>query len=45
MGFFLETVIGGLMSGMLYGLVALGLVHPDKVKKNTSEHALLGLTI
>lgn len=26
MGFFLETVIGGLMSGMLYGLVALGLV-------------------
>lgn len=26
MGFFLETVIGGLMSGMLYGLVALGFV-------------------
>ena len=26
MGFFLETFIGGLMSGMLYGLVALGFV-------------------
>jgi len=26
MGFFLETVIGGLMSGMLYSLVALGFV-------------------
>lgn len=26
MGFFLETVIGGLMSGMLYALVALGFV-------------------
>lgn len=26
MGFFLETLIGGLMSGMLYGLVALGFV-------------------
>ncbi|KNZ31360.1 MAG: ABC transporter permease [Methylibium sp. NZG] len=26
MGFFLETMIGGLMSGMLYGLVALGFV-------------------
>jgi len=26
MGFFLETLIGGLMSGMLYSLVALGLV-------------------
>ena len=26
MGFFLETVIGGLMSGMLYTLVALGFV-------------------
>ncbi len=24
MGFFLEALIGGLMSGMLYGLVALG---------------------
>ncbi|CAG1015501.1 High-affinity branched-chain amino acid transport system permease protein LivH [Burkholderiaceae bacterium] len=26
MGFFLETVIGGLMSGMLYSLIALGFV-------------------
>ena len=26
MGFFLETLIGGLMSGMLYGLVAIGFV-------------------
>ena len=26
MGFFLETLIGGLMSGMLYSLVALGFV-------------------
>src|SRR5499433_3677886 len=26
MGFFLETLIGGLMTGMLYSLVALGLV-------------------
>ncbi len=26
MGFFLETLIGGLMTGMLYGLVALGFV-------------------
>src|SRR5690606_42146967 len=26
MGFFIETVIGGLMSGMLYALVALGFV-------------------
>ena len=26
MGFFLETMIGGLMSGMLYSLVALGFV-------------------
>ncbi|MEY3271360.1 MAG: hypothetical protein RLZZ341_261, partial [Pseudomonadota bacterium] len=26
MGFFIETVIGGLMSGMLYSLIALGFV-------------------
>jgi branched-chain amino acid transport system permease protein len=26
MGFFLETLIGGLMAGMLYSLVALGFV-------------------
>src|SRR5262245_66382525 len=26
MGFFLETLIGGLMTGMLYSLVALGFV-------------------
>ena len=26
MGFYLETLIGGLMSGMLYSLVALGFV-------------------
>ena len=26
MGFFLETVFGGLMAGMLYALVALGFV-------------------
>ena len=26
MGFFLETLIGGLMSGMLYSLIALGFV-------------------
>ena len=26
MGFFLETFIGGLMTGMLYSLVALGFV-------------------
>jgi branched-chain amino acid transport system permease protein len=26
MGFFLETLIGGLMAGMLYALVALGFV-------------------
>src|SRR5947209_13052764 len=26
MGFFLETVLGGLMAGMLYSLVALGFV-------------------
>ena len=25
MGFFLETLLGGLMAGMLYSLVALGL--------------------
>ena len=26
MGFFLETLFGGLMAGMLYSLVALGFV-------------------
>ena len=26
MGFFLETLLGGLMAGMLYSLVALGFV-------------------
>ena len=26
MGFFLETLIGGLMTGMLYSLIALGFV-------------------
>jgi branched-chain amino acid transport system permease protein len=26
MGFFLETLIGGLMAGMLYSLIALGFV-------------------
>ena len=26
MGFFLETLLGGMMAGMLYSLVALGFV-------------------
>ena len=43
MGFFLETLIGGLMSGMLYSLVALGFVLIFKASKifNFAQNAMV----
>ena len=36
MGFFLETLLGGLMAGMLYSLVALGFVLIFKASERKS---------
>ena len=39
MGFFLETLLGGLMAGMLYSLVALGFVLIFKASRRVQLRA------
>ena len=35
----LQLLTSGISQGCVYGLIALGLVHPDKVKKNSGARA------